>query len=346
MNNRNKISYLLGAGASAKTVPVVAQFPVKMREISREMLDFINKYPEKKDNDQLKKLRSDLDILAEKSEEFTSLDTYANYLYKNEIKEEISFNRLKIVTSLFLIIIQAKYGVDSRVNHFLTKTIRRQDPRPAYLNGIFNIITWNYDIQIALALKDHYFSNSSLLDLLNVLNSYPCSGNSRIGDEGIINVLHLNGICGLVTEYTNTSKFFQLFSNIHGKKMDEVYEYISQIIHDQSLLNTNFLNYFTFNWEFRPQYTEYLNKAVDILSNSETIVVIGYSFPEDNWNTFDEKWLSKFKDNGKKLVIQDVQPSEDLIEYFSNSDIELKIKKDVNRYFIHDEILHLHKEII
>jgi hypothetical protein len=332
-----KITYLLGAGASKNAVPIVRDFSDAMISLSNDLQVLIDKDDSNYQNGSLK-FCNDLIKIANKSREYVSLDTYANYLYRHKKDDDgITLNRLKFITSMFLIIWQARQKVDSRVKHFFTKTLLSQDIRPAYVNGKFNIITWNYDLQLALALKELFFSSNSLHEMLSVLGSFPDTLHPRVGEEGIVSVLNVNGIAGLVGD--NNANTSEILSYLFGKSLDFIYDEIKPMLSPGSTQYNNFSSYFIFNWEHKPHYDTYIQKAIDILGNSDTIVIIGYSFPDDNSKEFDKKWINQFTKTGSEIIYQDPYPNEDFIHEIKRyRNINFRVKNDTSKYFIPEQL--------
>ena len=110
-----RVNYIIGAGASANAVPVVT-------EISKGIQSIIDDINQPNFEDALNEYRSlgipfnniknlleeDLIWLMSKEKEHATIDTYAKKL---TIKKDFTkLNRLKIVFSLFLSVLQAKRG--------------------------------------------------------------------------------------------------------------------------------------------------------------------------------------------------------------------------------------------
>jgi hypothetical protein len=133
-----KVTYWLGAGASAKALPTVKQTPhsaglaQSMRDLANEMGLFIET------NTELTKYRQmmimDLIWLADGSDKFGTTDTYAKYLY---LIDRESIHRLKRTLIYFFLTEQCiKESRDDRALIFLTTVMQTQNIFPTNINII------------------------------------------------------------------------------------------------------------------------------------------------------------------------------------------------------------------
>ena len=83
------VTYLFGAGASALTLPVVKDFPVRLEEYSKELLAFrfkVNRFPDgsycqSSAEDARDKILKDLEWLVKECKNHSSIDTFAKKLF-------------------------------------------------------------------------------------------------------------------------------------------------------------------------------------------------------------------------------------------------------------------------
>ncbi len=93
----------------------------------------------------------------------------------------------------------------------------------------------------------------------------------------------------------------------------------------------------TFNWEESPNKEYVIKKSIEYLKNSDKIIVVGYSFPDDN-RSFDLNWIDKI-DNKTEIIIQNPANEIPFIDELKERNIKYKIIKDVNKYYIPNELL-------
>lgn len=334
--NSTKITYFLGAGASAAAVPTVAQFTDRIRafihylgRISNER-DFV-----KRDVSQF--YYSEYQWLINGIDAHKSPDYFARFLGQTseDSKNRVELIRLKLLLSLFFIFEQSERIQGGNYtnhpafsymgsNHLtplppnIQKSIDTKiDPRyRVFWQNLFidggartlpphiNIITWNYDIQLELSYNE--FSKRSLEIINRTLQVVP---NSNIHDIDLtqFSIVKLNGTAGLFFNKTNeriiedASYFDGSSSNWFG--ILELYK--GMIQSKTSLIEWP---HFHFSWE-RNIYTKVAQRtAQNILLNTETLIAIGYSFPRYN-KDLDTGLFEEAKDL-KNIIVQ-VQPNEE-----------------------------------
>ena len=164
-----KITYLLGAGASAEVLPVIKNF-------TKELLEVADEFQNNPDfgilDNEKHILCNDFRWLAENSAKFMTPDNFAKFLYltnRNELK------KLKKVLSFFFILKQFKENkYDKRALVFLTTILNSINQFPKDVK----ILNWNYDFQIQMAAevfhKELSNINKNNSPLLNYWGMYFC----------------------------------------------------------------------------------------------------------------------------------------------------------------------------
>lgn len=264
-----KVTYLIGAGASADALPIVKSVKDADGKVIKEGLSdaFIrigNQIDQEYDStDNLrvsKKLKDQFFVLAEESEKFGSIDIYAKYCYLIDCVRLIEIKKL---LALYFLIDQVwNRRLDQRYLTFLTTILEVGNHIPNEIK----ILNWNYDSQFQFASK--YFSvDSPLLAFYPGINT-DHSG-KRLENEDY-SLVHLNGIAG----YTRDSKFG--FSNF--LKEQESFTLLIDTFVEESRTRPNLI---TFGWEKVEDLTfkGTLAIAQEMISRSSYLVIIGYSFP-------------------------------------------------------------------
>lgn len=177
-----KITYLLGAGASANTIPIVANFHQRLKEITSYLLSCLP--PESSiykkpfiipDNlvNNLNEIIDELQWLIESSKNYYTIDTLAKKYYLTNNWNDL--NRLKkcLVTYFTIeqsLYIESKYQegytfkkapLDMRYDSFIasiSNKINDTNPKIAdritlKINDDIKILSWNYDVQFELSLQ-------------------------------------------------------------------------------------------------------------------------------------------------------------------------------------------------
>jgi hypothetical protein len=283
-----KITYLLGAGASAKALPLIKKSSY-LPGLSEELNSFIednksailtlSKWEEKDFNEIILMVHSCID--------FGTPDLYAKFLLETgETKKYILLKRL--LSMYFCYKEELKNSFDSRAMTFLTTITENQK-----ISENIRIISWNYDSQIEIAARKLKPGNPSGLSTVQGFSSWPNLSDGESNSE-IPFIVHLNGIAG----FTYCPKDF-------SKRSKKTFDF-SDTQNNQSLLS--------FAWENENNDTKFtfLNKRIElaklIAKNTDILVIIGYSFPFFN-RIIDKILFTSFSQSLKKIYFQD--PSSD-----------------------------------
>ena len=341
-NATRSITYLLGAGASANAIPTVARF----KDGLRALVGCFNNVTSNGDSGS-KKLYEDLLWLAEQHDTYYSIDTAAKVFFHQEGVSSVKLKRLKRTVLIYFLLEQLplpelrtcrgtghKDPIDSRYFRLLAYFLGSNSMLEIPSN--LHFISWNYDLQLELAFS-HFDKRGNLKAISEGLNALPRAGHYRWLKSGIgaAKVIHLNGVAGLLL----------------SEKDDD---FIENFIHDcaeltladvlMKLKSNNFFEQFDFNdtinfaWEREGLSREYFNRAQEIMSKTDDLVVIGYSFP--NFNRFVDKELMKpFRKVGdsfaetfdlRRIYIQDLNSTDRAEALKSQFDISDKIIRTIN----------------
>lgn len=226
--------------------------------------------------------------LAEESHNHNTVDTLAKKLFLNNEYEKLK--ELKITLSLFFII---KQFLDDKINprhvtnkkpniHYryisLVSAFLEKQAENIVLPGNIKFITWNYDIQLELALG--YFLSKQIScfeDIQGRFKSYP-SSNEEIAPS----IVHLNGIAGL---YSQGETLNCIYNQIHHSNLSGLLENILpfyEMINEQTDSQYDPVHSFTYSWENNDVARKAIINARNIMKNTQYLVIIGYSFPVFN----------------------------------------------------------------
>nr|WP_294993150.1 hypothetical protein [uncultured Sediminibacterium sp.] len=327
MKDPKKITYLLGAGASANCLPIINELPAGIDQfikfinntVNSSLLSYSANFSEKN----AKKLITDLEWLKSQMNSHKTVDTLAKkfYLIKEKEAELIKLKKILIVYFMFEQLIhrvfiregQDKELPDKRYDSFIATIINNKRGNLS-LAPNFKVVTWNYDIQFELAYKE-YQPNYKFNEIQKQLQIIPTQsyieGNSAI-DISEFSIVKLNGVAGLTS--------FEPFIEIPIPD-SETNEIVRQNIRTNSVIVMLANKYassldediksFNYAWEDREDFlmlhqrkNNIIDEATSIMRQTEILVIIGYSFPLFN-REIDKKLINACKKTIRKVYIQD-----------------------------------------
>lgn len=336
------VTYLLGAGASANTIPVVNNLTTRIKEVVNRLHDFTqkrlnteyyNKLPEslKKFNKYIDIIAEDLGWLVKEAANFQTIDTLARMYYLTENYD--SLKKLKKTLVLYFTLEQIlfinsktdqRYTFDKmkefRYESFFAAALEKQDNGFLKVRDNIKILSWNYDSQLELALKT--FKNSSLDEVRAQFQILPNRGSLTKTSNDFFNhsnfgVIKLNGSAIWsnpikIDDDVYDSAFDKKTVNLSQEDLlGSILEEFDTVIkhnNQESILDS--LKYFNFSWESDPRFTEkytahsiHREIAMEVARKTNILVIIGYSFPVFNRET-DKKLIDSMKNIGK-IYIQD-----------------------------------------
>lgn len=331
------ITYLIGAGASFESLPLVREIKdrlsitIKDLEDTRfEPTDFFYESDTTTIQEYKNHLLESLRWLKDECEKHASIDTLAKKLYLKD-RTHPNLIRLKFATSAFFMLEQLK-KLDSRYDSFLASILINdfQDfPKQV------RIISWNYDNQFEMTYAnytdDHNLSNNSAS--LNIHSKFQ---NKKSFREGF-GIFKLNGTVGYQTnenleygiEYlTGSSSFKPDKASI--KKIIQAY---TEGIYKHTIYST-----LSFAWEEETgSENNIIEKTKQATKDTTSLIIIGYSFPF--FNRFIDRDILTNMSKLSRVYFQSKESEEVLRSRFRNvykgrdmSDAEM-IKIDYNDQF-------------
>ena len=304
----NNVTYLLGAGASKNSLPIVSDFPNRISsclnlvcapefELSNEEAYPKLDIPYTKKQVQQEFIAA-LKWMRDECINHTSVDTYAKKLY---LRGELSkLNKLKATLACFLTIEEIRNRFDIRYDSFFASIL--QDSIESLPSNI-RIISWNYDSQFELAYRGYTDMNkmSENQRLLNVTSKYSGKYNFEPDKFGIYKV---NGMAGM-----NSKSDFGVINLNEDMKSIMDKEALDSLLKQFAILSISQSksNAISFAWEKDEAYEmSIIDKTVIATQNTEVLIVIGYSFPFFNRDV-DRKLIGSM-DKLKKVYFQDPDP--------------------------------------
>jgi len=295
-----KITYLLGAGASAEALPTIKStkkkgdsIPDKEKGLPESLMIFIEEYYQQWSNktingvnevdEEYLKIHEKLKIIAQSCIDFGTPDLFAKFLNASVPFDSESYTLLKLLMSNYFTLKQysdsigraAGHGaLDKRALTFLS-TICEEGKLPKNVN----LLSWNYDEQIEISGKKINSNN-------NFITSWPNQNPDYKGDYFLV---HLNGIAGwdydlspkqLPREFTT----YKNFNTVRNPLLSFAWEKKENMDLDI----------------FFQQRLPLIEKTI---RNTKILVIIGYSFPFFNRKI--DKEIFKRIDPDTKIYYQD-----------------------------------------
>lgn len=337
MNNKDQITYFLGAGASFNAIPVINELEDGIELLKSYLIGLYN--DSKGENiyanflsepinkrDVLFEIIQDLDWLILESKFHQTVDTLAKKYYLLEDRESLC--RLKRAMIVYFFFEQnisfraidspRSLLLDKRYDYLIANIATRNKYGIHFKNHI-NIITWNYDLQIDFAIKNYFPNKYHTLNYLKNNNQILPNKNSFKSNHSIsedsFSVFKLNGNAFLDnTGFDNlhldseTVNDFR-FNNIRPTNLSIINSFLdeySKIFFNSVNIDHEIYKYFNFAWEKNEEkYNSHLNvikAAESIMQKTKVLIIIGYSFPFFN-SEIDSLLFSKC--NPKEVLIQD-----------------------------------------
>lgn len=288
------ITYLIGAGASYQSLPLIKTMSKRMKAFS----DYLKQKKEKGklENESAKLFIEELDILLENEKESTSIDAYAKELTNSNKTMEL--HRLKIILSSYIIfeqLIKPKdlifyeedsstklsdelqemllNPLDKRYRTFWSNYINGPNSKPS---SNIKVISWNYDMQFEFSFSK--LKGYSLEMTQQELQVFPSENNDF--DKSKFGILKINGTAGIYKDKTVTS-----FKNLFDLKEHKLDDYNINILLEYFKANYRRVYsepIFSFAWEKTSIVENTRTIAKEIIKNTEILVIIGYSLPSFN----------------------------------------------------------------
>lgn len=321
----DKITYLLGAGASMEALPLA-------KDLAKELLTFSEaKLSEKVKglfgpNDPGanapknavwpkgpigKKLMQSFEWLGAEAGRHASVDTYAKKLFiRNDDESKEALHKLKVTLSCYLLLQQALMPTDKRYDSFFASILNPcSEGKPSWPEGV-NVVTWNYDTQLEKSYREF------------------CSDPSMV-HEGVTeapNIRRLNGICGVPNDLGMRELGYRSFDKAYFENILNLYD--AQMNRSQAVVPS-----ISFAWE-KTEGVE--NETLKLVSGTSTLVIVGYSFPYFN-REIDEVLLLSMMDfvpSLQKIYIQVPRIEQGAIQdrlltLFDNPDVREEVKRKI-----------------
>ena len=338
------ITYLVGAGASAEIIPCVADFTEKLsssidyyRAEKNNVLDFLNKNPDKSFPKNIEKEYDDffnsLESILSEAKKYSTIDTYAKYLYITNRYESIGL--LSLLLSIGLLFFQ-KEGVDKRYDDFWSSVLEDTPIPPANMK----ILSWNYDLQFEQSYLK-FSKQKSISNCQAFLRVFPSNSKSYLADYKDDNQFALVKLNGGIVKYDSQAGRFQTliddcFEFYIGIK-NIITQYFNWLPESNNGKRAIHIGYAWDTIRRDPKNTSVII-GKEMAKSSDTLIIIGYSFPFFN-RKVDREIIGSMS-NLRNIYVQDLYPEriisrlKSIIPEKMNFSISISPLKDTKQFFI------------
>ncbi len=288
----NILTYLLGAGASCNSVPLVNEINSEMDKFVTALKDFksSDRYDDPYDDGNTDHLIRDIRWLIRNSKNHASIDTYAKKLFFTNDRH--SLHKLKSIISCFFIYRQYSKTVDYRYDSFFASILLKNNDKISIPENI-NILTWNYDNQLEKAFYGFVDDEDITIDSITK-NKNIKRINGYVGTK-LYNQFGLEFRASL---HSNSDNFFN--SSIEQYNMQCISKVIINLYSDYMDKEKSFTSNINFAWESITK--EIISDMSEILAKTTILIIIGYSFPFFNRDV--DRAILLSMGNLDKIIIQ------------------------------------------
>lgn len=272
---KDKIAYLIGAGASFGAIKLAKDLGTDMIILSEKILDYS---PKGGNNQQenLKKLSNKLKEYGTVAKGHYTIDTYAKKLVIRRDNKKL--HELKSTISIYFMISSLfdNYKCDDRYDSFWASIISENGSLPKNVR----MISWNYDVQMECSLLEYYQDYRQVESWLNLqINSRQLTFTN---DYDGFTLFKLNGSANKVSYQVDSQRFIRKnIDTLNKVKLDEKIIEFANVFDEMinRIKNPDIM----FAWELSTgdgqMGKSLVSCAHDAIKDAKTLVIIGYSFP-------------------------------------------------------------------
>jgi hypothetical protein len=301
-----KTTYLFGAGASYKAIPIVGQLQGAFQYVKT----WVDRNSNILDPRGLKLFDALMSIAEINTNSFGTIDTFAKKLW---LTHPTDLQKLKAALTVFFSIWQeinvGKFDtiredtfkrVDDRyiglVSNFLNKNAKGE----IAFDEDVRFITWNYDTQLERAIG--LTVDLKLEEVLQKFGVYPSYPSVNYPDP-FAGIVHLNGIAGLYRDKGESTVVKSLFGSDAKDDLATKLKRLIDFINEAEDSKVDHAEYFSYAWEDDPISKKAIEYARKTLESTEALIIVGYSFP--TFNDKVDKLLFKSAEGVNRIFYQD-----------------------------------------
>lgn len=329
------ITYLIGAGASANCLPVVANLPDRVIDVIERLkgdslsLAQVPPTPNDQPSYEEMKLRMMIDMqwLADKASLHASVDTFAKKLYLTGKHDELK--KLKCALTSFFIIWQSLKQNDMRYDTFFASILNISGTS---LPEKIRIVSWNYDFQLEIAYRE-YFGNHSIRNVRSALNVF--SKESQLANKkGGFAVYKLNGTASVYDDFGRPHELIDQY--------DEEFttNHLVQVVNAHFILMNQSNPKLSLSFAWEGGHRDFLGHMASDVSETEVLVIIGYSFPFFNRGV--DSFLLNAMGKLKKVYIQSEEANNIRDRFIATRErsegMDIRMSGDIGQFLLPNEL--------
>ncbi len=341
----DELTYILGAGASYQSIPVVKTFAKRFEYFNATVLQRYGQY-----NNELGNSYASGMNLVKEFKTHQSFDTYFKKLFHNDSLSEIQ--KAKKILNLYFYwehLCEITSKPTEPINDLPFWKESKIDKRyDALIAGLLqpvsgklkvfcktNFITWNYDLNLFSSLKNYFKPESTVKEFLDDITDKENKNLWKIDDQ--IEVINMNGFfySSKFDDYINLPDYVFFSETFRDQFNDEFCKNKLQSDADK----------IKFAWETGLDISKIAKSKIN---DSKNVVVIGYTFPLYNrlsdLNYIDKDSSDYYFNQSKKITIQDPNAENittTLLEFLEKPDSYrnlINIKTDCDYFYIPSNI--------
>lgn len=240
--------------------------------------------------------------------------------------------------------------IDKRYDAFFSSTLEKAKGENLlgkaplfnyYLNESINVISWNYDTQFELSLKEFLKA-----DIFEVVKRATLLSEKGEGEPAKPSLIKLNG--SIISEQFRYALLKAELKGVDGVDLVTFVDRNSVTLENKETFNKIYaalieseVNFFNFAWECERENDIRIKAAKEIFKKSDCVVSIGYSYPY--YNMAIDKMLFRELPEGATIYVQDIPGRFETLKsrllYFIDKEEVIKDVKQHDLFFLPPEFL-------
>ena len=325
----SELTYILGAGASYYSFPVVKSFT--------DRFSYFTEMFEKRTPIHNKQTRSDFTNFSNEIKSHQSFDTYFKKLF--HLGNDLAILKAKKILNYYFLWEQLEFPknspyyleytdsmgndiqykehenafkkraiVDNRYDALIAGLLKPIKGKTEFFSKI-NFITWNYDLNLLTSIKNFLNPDKTINEY--ILSHLDSENNNVWQLAKDLQVINMNGY--FFSKWLDKVKMFD-FDDVY-KVRNELYEIKDTFSVDKDINEEDAKN-IHFGWEDEGTKLNLISCAATAIKNSKSIIVIGYTFPSYN-RLIDLGYFNSSSLSNTDVYIQDPK-ADDVVEFLKS----------------------------
>jgi hypothetical protein len=344
-----KVTYLIGAGASAgerdnatsvQGLPIVKDFEPRLTAIIVRLDHMVRSVRggRGKNLHIYTTAKNDMDFLLRGCKYHASVDTFCKMLYLTNSND---YKKAKYAVILFFELDRFfNATTDKRYDAFFASILKKETPR---LPDTINVISWNYDCEFEKAFLNYCHKVQSMEEIYKELNVIHKNNKHENKVETHFGILKINGTIGFYDFESNIVlglNKWDLFSKSDNDNISRISPLLET--YNNYAYEEQYEPMVSFAWDDDQGRRKIKEEIVDALSNTEVLIVIGYSFPYFNREL--DRFIFAHIGNARgvvpKIYLQDInaQMLQENVERLRGGQKQIELIENVNQFHIPFEL--------